>query len=94
MADTHEAHDHAPSNTHYLLLLVGGLLLGLGITGLYFTFGNPNTDLNGNTALIGWSALDDIQLLPASNYSFALILAGLGTMVFLNSRAWRYTGGY
>ena len=89
-----EHEESAPSNLHYLLLLAGGLLVGLGVVSMYYTFGNPTTDLNGNLLLVGNTALDDIKLLPAADYSFALIAAGLALMVSLNSRAWRYTGGY
>ena len=83
-----------PSNVHYLLLLLGGLLLGTGLVNLYWSFGDPNNDLNGNAAEVGWSALDDISLLPSADLAIPLIFAGVGTMVFLNARAWRYTGGY
>ena len=44
--------------------------------------------------MIGSTALDNVGLLPAADYSIVLIVAGLALMVFLNSRAWRYTAGY
>ena len=91
----HVDHSHAqPTNTHYLLLLVGGLLVGLGVVNLYFAFGHPDSDLNGNAKIMGFTAIDNIQILPPAGIAFALIAAGAGTLVFLNARAWRYTAGY
>jgi hypothetical protein len=92
MADHHAT--AAPSNLHYLLLIVGGLLVGFGIENLYWSFGDPTTELNLNFNTIGSSALDNIHVLPHAAVAFGLIFAGASTMIFLNSRAWRYTGGY
>jgi hypothetical protein len=83
-----------PSNLHYLAILLGGLLVGGGIIGLWYSFGDPSTPLNLNFTHIGWSALDNISLLPASNYSIVMVAAGVALMVFMNAGAWRYTGGY
>jgi len=95
--DAHE-HDEQPSNLTYLLLPVGGILVGLGVVNLWYSFGAPDVDfdkgLNGNFQVIGSTALDNVGLLPAADYSIVLIVAGLALMVFLNSRAWRYTAGY
>jgi hypothetical protein len=82
------------SNVHYLLVVLGGLMLGTGLVNLYWSFGDPNHDLNGNAAEVGWSGLDDIAMLPSADVAIPLLFAGIGTMVFLNARAWRYTGGY
>ncbi len=83
-----------PSNLHYLALLLGGLLLGAGVVNLYWAFGRPDGDLNTNFLVTGWSALDDIQVLPRADLAIPLLFAGVGILVFLNARAWRYTGGY
>lgn len=95
MADHHDAHHHhAPSNTHYLLLLLGGLLIGMGVVSLYFGFGHPDTDLNGDMQIMGYTAIDNIRFMSPAFVGFGLVAAGAATLVFLNARAWRYTDGY
>ncbi len=94
------SHDAGPTpndnpNLPYVFgLLGGGLTLGAGVVMLWYSFGIPEGLMANNLSILGASALDDIGRLPASNYSIGLILLGALTMIVLNSRAWRYTGGY
>lgn len=83
------------SNLVYLFgLLGGGLALGFGIISLYYSFGYPGADMNGDFKAIGFSAIDNIQLLDAADYSFGFIVLGAMVMVMLNATAWKRTGGY
>ena len=54
----------------------------------------PHDTLNTSIAAVGNTGLDNLQLLPAANYSFGLIVLGVIVMVALNHFAWRYTSGY
>lgn len=75
--------------------IFGGLCLALGFVLLYYSFGSSVPgDLNGNFHDVGFSALDNIALKPAADFSFGLLAAGALTMVFLNATAWKSTGGY
>jgi hypothetical protein len=75
------------------LFLVGGLCTGAGIVNLYYAFGAAS-DLNGDFATIGFTALDNIGTLPAFSYSLPLIIVGVACLVLANSAAWKETDGY
>lgn len=79
---------------HLLLLIAGGLLLGTGLLNLYYAFGWTGGDLNSNFELTGFSALDNIGLLPGAEFHIALVVAGALCMIIANATAWRRTGGY
>ena len=79
---------------HLLLLIAGGLLLGTGLLNLYYAFGWEGGDLNSNYALTGFSALDDIGLLPGGEFSISLVVVGALCMIIANATAWRRTDGY
>ncbi|MCB9681438.1 MAG: hypothetical protein H6733_08190 [Alphaproteobacteria bacterium] len=76
------------------LLVAGGLCLGFGIVNLFYSFGWPGGDMNSNFALVGFSGLDNIELLPASNYSIPLVVIGGIMLIIVNAGAWKKTGGY
>ena len=84
------------------LFLVGGLCTGAGIVNLYYSFGS-NADsatdfahqgMNTNLAKVGSSALDNLQFLPAAEFSLPLILVGVACLVLANANAWKETDGY
>lgn len=75
-------------------LLGGGLTLGFGIVSLYWSFGVPGTAINQDFALVGFSAIDNLRLLDAADYSIGLVVLGVLIMVLLNAIAWKRTGGY
>lgn len=79
---------------HLALFLLGGLCVGAGLLTLYWSFGWPVGDLNGNYAAVGFSGLDDITTLDPSDYSIPLVVVGLSCLIYGNAIAWRYTGGY
>jgi hypothetical protein len=87
--------DREGSLVYLVGLLVGGLILAFGIRSLYFSFGWPGREcLNCHLDQVGASGLDDLQLLPAADYSIGLVVAGVLVLVVLNAGAWRRTGGY
>lgn len=86
-------------------LLGGGLVLGFGVLALPRSFGWVGGDcpqygegmpmgLNCDFEAIGYSAIDNLGTLPASDYSIGMIVAGFLLMVAINASAWRRTGGY
>ena len=76
-------------------LIGGGLVLGYGIMMLPWSFGWAEGEcLNCDFRGIGFTALDNLTTLPASDYSIGMIVAGFLLMVALNAGAWRRTGGY
>lgn len=91
-----EQHTEATPNftAHFFLFLLGGLCLGAGLLTLYWSFGWPGGPLNSNFALVGFNGLDNITALDPSDYSIPLVVVGLSCLIFGNSIAWRYTGGY
>ncbi len=87
-----EANETFPA--HLALFLLGGLCVGSGLMTLYFSFGWPEGMLNSNFAKIGFSGLDDIVALGASDFSIPLLVVGLVCLIYGNAIAWRHTGGY
>jgi len=80
---------------HLALFLVGGACLGSGIISLYGSFGwAGGADLNGDFAQIGFSALDNLALLPGAEVAVVLVVIGLVCLIYGNATAWRETGGY
>jgi len=94
MADSKKAPDGEASLVYIIGLITAGITLGFGLRSLYWSFGLPHTPQNQALALVGFTGLDNMQLLPAANYSFGLIVLGVIVMVALNHFAWRYTDGY
>lgn len=72
----------------------GGLILGFGILLLWYSFGYEGGAMADHLSDIGSSGLDNIGMLDAADFSIGMIIVGALTMVFLNARAWRDTGGY
>lgn len=91
---TQDQPDSEASVVYLIGLLSGGLVLGFGIRSLYWSFGWADGDLNRSPSAIGFSGLDNLSLLPAADYSIGLVVAGVLVLVYLNARAWRWTGGY
>ena len=50
--------------------------------------------MNQRISAVGYSGLDDLRFLSASDYSFGMVVAGVLILVFLNAGAWKRTGGY
>ena len=94
MSDEKKAPEGEASLVYIVGLITAGLTLGFGVRSLYYSFGMPAGTLNTSLATIGNTGLDNLQLLPAANYSFGLIALGVILMVALNHFAWRYTNGY
>lgn len=92
--DSQHAKNDQPNLPYVFGLLGGALLFGSGVIMLWYSFGIPEGSMGDHLSMIGASGLDEIGTLPTSNYSIGMVLAGALTMVVLNSRAWRYTGGY
>lgn len=95
------AEHHAPATPkdetqpfHLALLLVGGLCLGTGVLNLLDSFGWLGGDLNSNYGQVGWSALDNISLLPGASVAVPLVVVGALCLVIANATAWKQTGGY
>ena len=77
------------------LFLIGGICLGSGIVGLYGSFGwAGGPALNGDFAQIGFSALDNLDMLPGAEVAVVLVVVGLVCLVYGNATAWRETGSY
>lgn len=76
-------------------LLAGGLILGFGLRSLYWSFGwREGECLSCDFASIGFTATDNLSLLPAADYSIGMVVAGVLVLVYLNANAWKRTGGY
>lgn len=76
------------------LFLVGGLCTGAGILNLYWSFGRETGTLNSDHATVGFSGMDDIQLLQAADFSIPLVVVGFCCLVIANATAWKETDGY
>lgn len=87
-------HKNEAHPAHFALLMLGGLCLGTGLLNLYYSFGWPGGDLNSNFTLIGFSALDEISMLPDAQLSIPMVVVGALCMIFANATAWRHTDGY
>ncbi|MCB9664295.1 MAG: hypothetical protein H6732_09290 [Alphaproteobacteria bacterium] len=94
MSDTPDASPAPGSPLHVALLIAGGLSLGTGILFLIDSFGWAGGEFNKDFAQIGFSGLDDISLLPASQISFPLIVIGAICLIVANATAWKQTDGY
>ena len=94
MADSHATKNSEASLVYIVGVITAGLTLGFGIRSLYWSFGMPANELNLALDVVGANGLDELQLLPAANYSIGLIVLGVTLMVALNHAAWRYTDGY
>jgi len=93
MSNEH-AHNDEPNMMYVVGLIAGGLCLGFGIMSLYYSFGWDGGPLNQDLAGAGFSGLDNLGLLSASNYSIGMIVAAVIGMIWLNARAWERTDGY
>jgi hypothetical protein len=92
----HSSSQESDGNVVYLFgLLAGGLILGFGLRSLYWSFGwREDSCLNCDFTSIGFTATDNLGLLPAADYSIGMVVAGVLVLVVLNASAWRRTGGY
>lgn len=79
---------------HIALFILGGLCLGTGIMNLYWSFGAPTGPLNSDYRAVGFTGLDNLMSFDASDYSIPMVVVGLVCLVYGNTIAWRYTGGY
>lgn len=79
---------------HLALLIFGGLCAGFGVVNLYYSFGWAGGDLNSNHALVGFSGLDNIGLLPSSSLAIPAVVIGALCMIIANATAWKETDGY
>jgi hypothetical protein len=93
-SDFPPAKNDQPNLPYVFGLLGGALVFGVGVVLLWYSFGIPEGNMADHLSLIGASGLDEIGVLPASNVSIGMVVVGALTMVVLNSRAWKYTGGY
>lgn len=98
MSDSTDTQAPAGSPLFVALLIFGGLSLGTGILFLIDSFGGKSGDevIEYNKAFteIGFSGLDNIALLPASQISFPLIVIGAICLIVANANAWKQTDGY
>jgi hypothetical protein len=94
MSEAQKSQNNEASLVYIAGLITAGLTLGFGIRSLYWSFGMPGNELNLALDAVGANGLDNLQLLPAANYSIGLIVLGATVMVALNHAAWRYTDGY
>jgi hypothetical protein len=92
MTDAHERDELHP--LHLALFLIGGLCTGTGILNLYWSFGCPDADLNGNFKIIGFSGIDNIAVLPTADLAIPLLVVGVACLVMGNATAWKETDGY
>lgn len=79
---------------HFGLLLFGGLCFGTGVINLYYAFGWPGGDMNTDFSQIGFSGIDNIELLPPGDLALPLIAIGGLCLVIANATAWKETDGY
>ncbi len=94
MASEHETTPERGHGLHLALLLIGGLMAGTGLLNLYYSFGWVGGDFNSDFSQIGFSALDNIGLLPTSTWSIPLLVVGALMMILANATAWKETDGY
>ena len=87
-------HTENPNYLHLVLYLAGGLCTGFGILNLYWSFGWLGGPLNSDFKKVGYTGLDNIELLSAADYSIWMIVFGVLLLVFANASAWRHTDGY
>jgi hypothetical protein len=83
-----------PNLLHLILYIGGGLCTGAGILLLYGSFGWEAGPLSSDFASIGFSSLDNIHPLGASDYSIALVVAGALALVYASATAWKKTDGH
>jgi len=80
---------------HQYLIPAGGITAGAGFMTMLFGWEAPGgVDIAEQISTVGFSAVSDISLNPLGQLAFALILLGIGMMVFANRTAWKETGGY
>ena len=77
-----------------LLWILGGLLCGIGIMTLLFSFGAPYGDFNQHISQAGFDGIGDIGLTAKAPIAFGCILIGAPILIALNATAWKQTGGY
>ena len=76
------------------LYLTGGLCTGAGIISLYWSFGWPGGPLNGDLRQVGFSGIDNIELLSLGDFSIPSVVVGICCLVLANALAWKETDGY
>lgn len=79
---------------HLGLFLVGGLCTGFGILSLAWSFGYEGGPVNQHLGEVGYTAMDNLSLLPAADYSIFLLVVGVCCLVIANATAWKETDGY
>ncbi len=93
MATTETARDELHL-LHLGLFIIGGLCTGTGIINLYWSFGWEGGPVNTNLSAVGSSAMDNISLLPAADFSIPLVVIGVFCLILANATAWKETDGY
>lgn len=80
---------------HQYLIPFGGVTAGAGFMSMLFGWETPGgVDIAEQISTVGFSAVGELTLNPVGQLAFALILIGIGMMVFGNRTAWKETGGY
>lgn len=88
---------------HLGLIIGGGLSVGVGILNLYWGFGHVPAGVSESAqriafsddfTAVGFSGLDNINILSSAHIAVPLIALGLVMMIGANATAWRRTGGY
>lgn len=74
--------------------ILGGVLCGIGIMTLLFSFGAPYGDMSTSIAQAGWDGIEDISTTGKFPIAVLCILIGAPILIGLNATAWKQTGGY
>ncbi|HJN77312.1 MAG TPA: hypothetical protein QGF58_25530 [Myxococcota bacterium] len=80
---------------HQYLIPFGGVVAGAGFMTMLFGWEGPGgVHIAEQISMVGFSAVGDISLNSLGQLAFALILIGIGMMVWGNRTAWKETSGY
>ncbi len=85
--------DHG-TPAYLALYVVGGLCTGAGILSMAFSLGWEGGDLNTNFEEVGFSAVDNLSLLPLADFAIPILVCGIVLLVMANAFSWKETDGY